>query len=58
MLVFRVVADVTATVMTFADHEVEREKIYGLNVKKSVVSLESSYRFTPHNNTINVYFKM
>ena len=36
-------ADVTATVMTFADCEVEWEKIYGLSVKKSVVSLDSSY---------------
>ena len=33
--------DVTATVMMFSDREVEREKIYGLNVKKSVVSLGS-----------------
>ena len=48
-------ADVTATVMTFADCEVEWEKIYGLSVKKSVVSLDSSYRFTPYNNTNNIY---
>ena len=34
-------ADVTAMVMTFADHEVEWETIYGLNVKKSVVNLGS-----------------
>ena len=48
-------ADVMATVMTFADHEVEQEKIYGLSVKKSVVSLGYSYRFTLNNNTFNVY---
>ena len=48
-------ADVMAMVMTFADREFERGKIYGLSVKKSVVSLGSSYRFTLNNNTINVY---
>ena len=48
-------ADVMAMVMMFVDHEVEREKIYSLNVKNSVVSLGSFYRFTPNNNTINIY---
>ena len=51
-------ADVTAMVMMFADRKVKREKIYGLNVKKSVVSLSYSYRFTPNNNTFNIYCKM